>query len=138
MESLVDKMREVRSRWFGHVKRRSMDVLIRRCDRSTITDVRRGKGRSNKYWKLWLDRTQYILSLPRTLPWIRGLEVVDYCRRLVGSRAFSCFLAKIELMVILKLSFLQAVLVSTIIVVSCSLILIITCLLKTTSLLHLR
>lgn len=30
--SLLDKMREVRFKWFGHVKRRNVDVIVRRCE----------------------------------------------------------------------------------------------------------
>ncbi|XP_019252905.1 PREDICTED: uncharacterized protein LOC109231721 [Nicotiana attenuata] len=34
-----DKFRESRLRWFGHVKRRDTDALVRRCERLTIAWV---------------------------------------------------------------------------------------------------
>jgi len=40
-----DKMRESRLRWFGHVKRRSVDAPMRRCERINIPEGRRGRGR---------------------------------------------------------------------------------------------
>lgn len=46
--SLVDKTREARLRWFGHVKRRCTDVQFRRCERLVVARVRRGRGRSKK------------------------------------------------------------------------------------------
>jgi len=47
---MEDKMREARLRWFGHVKGRSMDAPVRRCERLALTSIRRGRGRSKKYW----------------------------------------------------------------------------------------
>ncbi|XP_019256459.1 PREDICTED: uncharacterized protein LOC109234870 [Nicotiana attenuata] len=37
------KMREVRLRLFGHVKRRSAEASIRRCERLALGGVRRGR-----------------------------------------------------------------------------------------------
>lgn len=36
-------------KWFGHVKRRSVDALVRRCERLVIANLRRGRGRPKKY-----------------------------------------------------------------------------------------
>ncbi|PHT49483.1 hypothetical protein CQW23_09230 [Capsicum baccatum] len=44
------KAREVRLRWFGHVKRRGMDSPVRRCVRIALDGFRRGRGRPKKYW----------------------------------------------------------------------------------------
>jgi len=38
-----DKMRETRLRWFGHVKRRSVDAPVTRCERINIPEGRRGR-----------------------------------------------------------------------------------------------
>lgn len=43
-------MREVRLRWFVHVKRRCVDVPLRRCERLVVVGVRRGRGRLKKNW----------------------------------------------------------------------------------------
>jgi len=43
-----DKIRETRLRWFGHVKRRSVDAPVRRCERINIPEGRRGRGRPKK------------------------------------------------------------------------------------------
>ncbi|KAG5610037.1 hypothetical protein H5410_021318 [Solanum commersonii] len=52
--SMVDKMREERLRWFGHVKRRCIDAPVRRCKRLVIEGTRRGRGRPKKYWgEIW-------------------------------------------------------------------------------------
>lgn len=44
----VYKMRKVRLRLFEHVKRRCTNVLVKRCERLAIPEVRRGRGRPKK------------------------------------------------------------------------------------------
>nr|XP_016494092.1 PREDICTED: uncharacterized protein LOC107813349 [Nicotiana tabacum] len=46
---MEDKMREARLRWFGHMKRRSLDAPVRRCERLALTGMRRGRRRPKKY-----------------------------------------------------------------------------------------
>ncbi|WMV15452.1 hypothetical protein MTR67_008837 [Solanum verrucosum] len=48
--SVVDKLREARLRWFGHVKRRCADAPLRRCEELVVDGTRRGRGRPKKYW----------------------------------------------------------------------------------------
>lgn len=36
LASLVDKTKEERLRWFGHIKKRCTNVLVRRCERLVI------------------------------------------------------------------------------------------------------
>ena len=40
MSPIKDKMRENRLRWFGYVKRTSMDAPVRRCERINIPEYR--------------------------------------------------------------------------------------------------
>lgn len=46
---MEDKIREVRLKWYRHVKRKSADAPVRRFERLTLVGTRRGKGRSKKY-----------------------------------------------------------------------------------------
>ena len=45
------KLRETILRWFGHFKKRSEEASVRRCERVTLADCRRGRGRPKKNWK---------------------------------------------------------------------------------------
>lgn len=47
--SVEDKMREARFRQFEHVKRRSADAPIRRCEMLALVGLKRGRGKPNKY-----------------------------------------------------------------------------------------
>lgn len=51
MASVVYKIREAKLRWFGHVKRGCLDVLVRRCERLDMVDLRRGRSRPKRYWE---------------------------------------------------------------------------------------
>ncbi|PHT42859.1 hypothetical protein CQW23_16884 [Capsicum baccatum] len=70
------KMREVRLRWFGHVKRRGMDAPVRRCERLALDGFRRGRGRPKKYWGevIRRDMEQLQLTEDMTLDRKVGLE----------------------------------------------------------------
>jgi len=43
---LEEKVRETRLRWFKHVKRRSVDAPVRRCEALDLVHYSRGRGRS--------------------------------------------------------------------------------------------
>jgi len=43
-----DKMRESRLRWFGHMKRRSVNAQVRTYERINISEGCRGRGRPKK------------------------------------------------------------------------------------------
>jgi len=45
---IEDKMRESRLRWFGHMKRRSVDAPVRRCETINIPDGNRRRDRPKK------------------------------------------------------------------------------------------
>ena len=61
--SVEDKMRESRLRWFGHVKRRSIDAPVRRCERLAMESLRRGRGRPKKYWGEVIRQDMALLQL---------------------------------------------------------------------------
>ena len=42
---LEDKLRESRLRWFGHVKRRCVNAPVRRCEKISLLQYKRGRGR---------------------------------------------------------------------------------------------
>nr|XP_018634600.1 uncharacterized protein LOC108949236 [Nicotiana tomentosiformis] len=50
MAPMDDKMREARLRWFGHVRRRSIDAPVRGCETLALAGTRGGRGRPKKYW----------------------------------------------------------------------------------------
>lgn len=43
---MVDKIREVKLRWFKHVNKRCIDAPVARCKRLAMVKVSRGRGRS--------------------------------------------------------------------------------------------
>jgi len=45
---IEEKMRETRLKWFGHVRRRLIDALVRRVDEMEQVTRKRGKGRPKK------------------------------------------------------------------------------------------
>ncbi|KAG5614106.1 hypothetical protein H5410_013930 [Solanum commersonii] len=47
--SVVDKMREARLKWFGHVKKEMQRCQLRKCNRLDMVDLRRSSGRLKKY-----------------------------------------------------------------------------------------
>ncbi|KAG5582110.1 hypothetical protein H5410_052737 [Solanum commersonii] len=49
--SVVDKLREARLRWFGHVKRRGANAPVKRCEGLVVEGTQRGRGRPKKYWR---------------------------------------------------------------------------------------
>ena len=49
MASIEDKIRETRLRWFGHIKSRSIDAPVRRCENLDQSD-HRSRGRPKKSW----------------------------------------------------------------------------------------
>ena len=42
MIPIEEKIREGRLRWFGDIRRISMDALVRRCEKIDIPECRRG------------------------------------------------------------------------------------------------
>jgi len=48
--SIEDKMRQARLRWFSHIRRRSVDATMRRCEHIDWPDHSKSRGRPNKSW----------------------------------------------------------------------------------------
>ena len=44
MAFIEDKTREARFRWFGHIRRRSMDAPLRRCENLDRPDYKWSRG----------------------------------------------------------------------------------------------
>ncbi|XP_070039302.1 uncharacterized protein [Nicotiana tomentosiformis] len=66
---IEDKMREAWFRWFGHFRKMSTDVPVRRCERLTLEGLRRDRGRPKKIWRevIRQDMTQLQLTEDMTL-----------------------------------------------------------------------
>lgn len=67
--SAANKTREARLRWFGHVKRRCTDALVRRCERLVVAGVwERGRELGQRRsWVLRQDMTLFQLTKDMTL-----------------------------------------------------------------------
>jgi len=61
---IEDKWMESRLRWFGHVRRRNVDALVRRCESISLPDGKRSRGRSKKSWK---EVIKYDFEIYRTV-----------------------------------------------------------------------
>jgi len=48
--SIEDKIREATFRWFGQIRRRSMDERVKRCEKIDQPDYRRSRRRPKKSW----------------------------------------------------------------------------------------
>ncbi|XP_070025393.1 uncharacterized protein [Nicotiana sylvestris] len=60
---MEEKIQEARLRWFGHVKRRSTDALVKRCERLALGGKRKGRGRPKKSSKEVIRRDMEQLEL---------------------------------------------------------------------------
>ncbi|GJZ67530.1 hypothetical protein Tco_0630770 [Tanacetum coccineum] len=63
VDSIIDKMREGRLRWFGHVKRRPQTAPVRRVE-ALLVDSSRRRGRPKLRWedRLKQDMKELLLS----------------------------------------------------------------------------
>ncbi|GJX60025.1 retrovirus-related pol polyprotein LINE-1 [Tanacetum coccineum] len=67
VDSIIDKMREGRLRWFGHVKRRPQNAPVRRVEAMLVEGSRR-RGRPKLRWedRLKQDMMELLLSVDMT------------------------------------------------------------------------
>ncbi|XP_075093708.1 uncharacterized protein LOC107820127 [Nicotiana tabacum] len=61
--SVEAKLRESRLLWFGHVRRRDLDAQVRRCERLTMSGLRKCRGRPKKYWGEVIRQDMLMLHL---------------------------------------------------------------------------
>ncbi|VFQ84645.1 unnamed protein product [Cuscuta campestris] len=73
MAPVEDKLREVRLRWFGHVRRRDADAPVWRCERITVIGGSRGRGRPRKNWNEVIRQDLGLLDLTEDMTLDRNL-----------------------------------------------------------------
>jgi len=79
---IVEKVVEIRLRWFGHVERKLVDTVVRRIDQMEGSQVIRGRGRPRKstretMWKdLEINELEKDMIFVRTL-WRRLIHVAN-------------------------------------------------------------
>ncbi|VFQ90818.1 unnamed protein product [Cuscuta campestris] len=73
MVPVEDKLREARLRWFGHVRRRDADALVRRCERITVFGGSRGRGRPKNNWEEVIRQDLGLLTLTEDMALDRNL-----------------------------------------------------------------
>jgi len=81
--SIEDKIREARLRWFGHIRRRSLDAQVRRCDKLDRLDYKRSRGRPKKSWSEIIRHDLKTLGLVEDMAqdrrlWRARIKVADY------------------------------------------------------------
>ncbi|KAG5610436.1 hypothetical protein H5410_021717 [Solanum commersonii] len=75
--SVVDKMREGKLRWFGYVKRRYADALVRSYERLDIVELMRDKGRLKKYWEKVIRQNVTHLQLTKDMTLDRRTRLME-------------------------------------------------------------
>jgi len=81
--SIEDKIRETRLRWFGHIKTRSVDVPMSRCEKIDRPQHKRGRGRPKKSWSEVIRHYLKTLGLVEDMTqdrrlWRSRTKVVDF------------------------------------------------------------
>jgi len=80
---IEDKMGEVRLRWFGHIRGRLRDALVRRCETIECPDYRRSRGRPKKSWSEVIRHDLKTLGLVKDMAldrkfWRATIKVADF------------------------------------------------------------
>jgi len=87
--TIKDKTSETRLRWLDHIKRRSLNALVRKCEMIDPLDCRRGRGWSKKNWNevnfYYLNFIELMedMTHDRSL-WRSRIEVTDHRQRASG------------------------------------------------------
>ena len=63
VKSIEDKIKDARLCWFGHIRKRDMDALVRRCEKIDCLDYKRSRGRPKKSWSKVIRRDLKTLEL---------------------------------------------------------------------------
>ncbi|XP_070043178.1 uncharacterized protein [Nicotiana tomentosiformis] len=74
VSSVEDKMREARLRWFRHVKRRSIEAPVRRCEQLAAVGSMRGRDRLKKSWGEVIRRDKVQLELTEDMALYRRVR----------------------------------------------------------------
>ena len=87
-------MREIRLIWFRHVKRRSLDAPMRRCERINIPEGKRRRGRSKKSLDEVIKDDWKVVGLIEDMAqdrslWWDQITVLDH-REIASSLSFVC------------------------------------------------
>ena len=86
--SIEDEIRETRLRWFGHIRRRSMDAPVRRCEKLDRPNYRRSRGRPKKSSSEVIRHDMKTLGLvedmaPDRKLWKVRIKVADCRQRII-------------------------------------------------------
>jgi len=78
-----EKMRETRLRWLGHVKRRSADAPVRKCETIDLTHCKRGRGRPKMRWNEVIKSDLDFIGLTEDMTqdkslWRSRIKMVDH------------------------------------------------------------
>ena len=79
---IEDKIRETRLRWFDHVKMRSVDAPMRRCEMINIPESKRGRDRLKKSLDEVIREDLKVVSLTEDLTqdrrlWRDKIKILD-------------------------------------------------------------
>lgn len=81
--SVVEKMKDIRLKWFAHVKSRCTYAPMQQCERLAMAGMRRGKGRLKEYQKNVIRHDMENLHLLEDMTLVRMIQSL---RITVGSQ----------------------------------------------------
>jgi len=80
---LEEKLRETKSRWFRHIKRRSVNAQVRRCEALDLLHKRGGRGRPKTSWNTVIRSDIKCMGLTEDMAqdrnlWRSKIKLVDH------------------------------------------------------------